>query len=373
MSGSAPPAWLADEEEIRALLHAVLDRFDAQPGVERRKRLFLETERHLPSLQRGDALADQTWALIARLVAMSICTLRLARRNQYDPEWSGSKLAFEPTIEPVLRQWLGRDSVEPAMQSWRQAIAAHEHEFPGGVQALLARRIALPGRSDAEVIAALARAGEMVGPMSLRQLSTRIFWGDSKVLDERGDLIMALFPRLQLRERPIVAAVHLPLAMHGVLFIENQDSYALAAAGALPDAAQLALVYAAGFRGAAARIRSRTGALLHFAGPGLESMRMQFEQWWYEESSAAFASWFWGDLDFAGMQILKSLLARFGDVHAWRPGYEPMVAALQARAMQQTSDRGQLDPGVTGCIYADTVLLPAIREHGYLDQEAVLP
>ncbi|MET0660263.1 MAG: Wadjet anti-phage system protein JetD domain-containing protein [Steroidobacteraceae bacterium] len=369
MNELAPPRWLVEEDEICALLHEVLDRFDAQPGTERQRPVFLQVEKSVPSLGRGDAGADQTWALIAQLVEMNVCTVRHPRRSQFDAAWSGSKLAFHPRVEVLLRGWLGRPSIEPAMQSWRSAVLAYAKAIPGDLQTLLARRIAIPGRTDAEVVAALSRASALQGPITLRQLSTQLFWGNSKVLDERSDLIALLFPQLQLRDRPIVAAVHLPLKTRGVLFIENQDSYAMSVAGAHHDTEQLALVYAAGFRSAAARIRTRAGVLLHFAGPGLESGRSEFEQWWCDESTLGLESWFWGDLDFAGMQILKSLRARFGAVRAWRPGYEPMVTALQARIGHEASGRGQIDPDFTGCAYADEVLLPAIRQFGCLDQE----
>lgn len=369
MSVPAPPSWLAEDEEIRALLHAALDRFDTQPGTERSKRLFLEPEKYLRTLQRGDASADETWMLIERLAALNICTVKASRSSPFDHAWTGAKLAFEPTVEPVLRAWLERPFIEPALQAWRRAINAHAHEFPGGVQALLARRIAIRGRSDEDVVAALARIGSMAGCRTLRQLSATLFWGDSKVLDERADLIAALFPQVQIRDRPIVAAVYLPLVSRGVLFIENQDSYALAASGSLPAAAQLTLVYSGGFRGAAARIRHPGGSLLHFAGPGRDTLRAQFERWWYEAVPSSIEAWFWGDLDFAGMQILKSLRARFGDIHAWRPGYEPMATALHTGGAHPADDRHQTDPGATGCAYADDVLLPAIRRHGCWDQE----
>lgn len=306
MSGLAAPSWLAEEAEICALLHAVLDRFDAQPGSERQRPICLAAEKLLPSLQSGDAGADQSWALMCQLVAMNVCTVRAPRRGLYDPAWSGSKLAFAPESEPILRSWLGRAASEPALQAWRQAVRASAGMFLGDLRALLARRIVIQGRSDQQVLAALARVAAIPGPVSLRQLSAQSFWGNSKVLDGRGDLIAALFPELQLRERPLVAAIHLPLVTRGVLFIENQDTYALAVEGAFASTADLALVYGAGFRSTATRIRSRSGALLHFAGPGLETTRAAFEQWWHEESTASLESWFWGDLDFAGMQILKS-------------------------------------------------------------------
>jgi hypothetical protein len=72
------------------------------------------------------------------------------------------------------------------------------------------------------------------------------------------------------------------------------------------------------------------------------------------------------------MQILKALRARFGDVRAWPPGYSPMVANLRRErgySPAASLPRGQVDPLVTGCPYADEVLLPAIRERGQMDQE----
>jgi hypothetical protein len=63
-----------------------------------------------------------------------------------------------------------------------------------------------------------------------------------------------------------VIAVHLPERCKGVLFIENQDTYTAAAAGSPTEALEFALVYAARFRGTAARVRNRSGALLHYAG-----------------------------------------------------------------------------------------------------------
>jgi hypothetical protein len=240
------------------------------------------------------------------------------------------------------------------------------------VLALLAtRRIALPGRSDSEVVAALARLAQVQRPATLRQLSTLAFWGDSKVLDERGDLIAAVFPGLQIRERPIVVAVNIPERVEGVLFIENQDNYSAAVDRELPASRALASIYLAGFRGTAARIRSRQGARLHFAGPGIDQ-RGRFERWWFDDEPFAPGCYFWGDLDFASMQMLKSLRQRFGDVRAWKPGYEPMLAALRAAGAGARLIEGQVDPETTGCDFADGVLLPAARKLGFWDQESMV-
>src|SRR5690606_1813921 len=119
----------------------------------------------------------------------------------------------------------------------------------------------------------------------------------------------------------------LPSRCEGVLFIENQDTYTAACAGFPAAARNLARVYASGFRSSAERVRSPGGALLHFAGDF--ARRERFEDWWFERAEPPGPCWFWGDLDFAGMQILKSLRRRFGNVSAWEPGYASMLAALQ--------------------------------------------
>jgi hypothetical protein len=114
--------------------------------------------------------------------------------------------------------------------------------------------------------------------------------------------------------------------------------------------------------------------LLHYAGPAGAAIVMQFDAWWYGQGAALAPCWFWGDLDFAGMQILKSLRSRFEGMEAWQPGYERLVTQLSrfgGYGAAAAEGKGQLDPGHTGCAYADSVLLPAIRKYGQMDQERV--
>jgi len=375
MSVRPQPPWLADEAEIDSLLHAVVDYFDRQPGSERLRAVILPPERYLSSLARADALADQTWALVRELERLGVLAVRSARRNPLDPEWQGARLAFPPDCEATLREWLGRSRPEHAAELWRRAVERYAEAFPQGRDELFTRRIVIPGRSANEIVPALAAIASMRGPLTLRQLSASVFWGDSKVLDERGDLVAALFPALEIRERTIVVAVHLPEDCRGTLFIENQDTYTAACGGSPPELRELALVFAAGFRGAAARIRTPGGALLHYAGPGAAKYRASFERWWLDDRVPPGPCWFWGDLDFAGMQILKSLRGRFEGLTAWRPGYEPMLAALRSTGGYRPADsaeQGQSDPGSTGCEFADAELLPTIRSHGQMDQERLI-
>jgi hypothetical protein len=377
MSDGAP-VWLTEEPELEALLHAALDRFDRQPAEERERDVFLAAEKFLPSLERSDAGADQLWNLVGELERRAVLKIRRGRHGPYDPPWKGAKLAFSAEGEGVLRAWLQRERAPGELERWRAAVTASAHLFPAGCEALLARRIAIEDRSAEEIVAAFARMGGVRGPITLRQLSALCFWGDSKVLDERAELVGTLFPQLTVRDRAIVVAVHLPVHWEGVLFIENQDTYTAACDGIPAEVAPLALVYASGFRSSAERVRAPGGAVLHFAGPGARggdgSGVDRFESWWFgqEPPLAPGSCWFWGDLDFAGMQILKTLRARFGEVSAWQPGYAPMVAELRKErgySVGAGARRGQVDPQMTGCAYADEVLLPAIRERGQIDQE----
>lgn len=366
------PPWLADEPEILGLLHAVLDLFDQQSGKARDRAVFLPAERHLKSLARNDTAADQLWALVESLEVEGLLEVREARRSPYDSRWIGAKLAFALDSEETLRSWLARLPTERAMLAWQRVVAAHADAFPASCEPLMQRRITLAGRTAEEVVGALARLGKLTGSATLRQLSAFAFWGDSKVLDERGDLVAALFPKIELLDRAIVVAVHLPRHPDGILFIENQDTYTAAVRGSPIESRSLALVYASGFLSSAQRIRERSGATLHYAGVEMADSIAPFDQWWFEAGAPLGACWFWGDLDFAGMHILKALRQRFGDVNAWQPGYESMLNVIQIGGGYSGTDaRGQVDPIVTGCFYADGILLPAIREFGQLDQECV--
>jgi hypothetical protein len=193
----------------------------------------------------------------------------------------------------------------------------------------LAPRAALGARSQIRIDPDLVWRLDRYGVLSV--WAENCAAGESKVLDDRGDLIAALFPGLEVRERALFVSVFLPETCDGALFIENQDTYTAAAGGLPTECRGLALIYAAGFRGAAGRVRFRGGALLHCAGPGVSTLQPQFERWWFDNGPPPGACWFWGDLDFAGMHILKALRSRFEELSASRPGYDPMLEALRTR------------------------------------------
>lgn len=366
------PIWLDETSEVRALLSAALDRFDNQSGETRARSILLDIEKSLPTLSRNDSNADQLWELVRDLERAGVLGIRLARKNSLDSPWVGAKAAFLPSSENQLREWMQRPAPPRVMQQWREAVARWAHVFADAGESLSARRIAIAGRTNDEVIAALAALASIDQAATLRQLSAFAFWGDSKILDDRGDLVSSLFPKLSIRDREIIVAAFLPATIQGVLFIENQDTYVSAIGGYPVESHDHALVYMSGFKGAAQRIRSATGAVLHCCGPGAHNQAANFNDWWFARKNESWPTYFWGDLDFAGMQILRALRQRFEGVTAWQPGYSAMLDSInQGRGHARGGETLQSDPSATGCAYADDVLLPAIRAHGFYDQETI--
>lgn len=369
---SAPP-WLDEEPELLTLLHAVIDRFDQQPGELRQQPLYFSTEKYLPTLRKQNSAADQLWRFVLDLQQRELLTIRGGKRGAYDAEWKNSRLGFLLPAETILRQWLHRPAGETVIANWRHVVQQHSQAFPGDLQTLLKRRLTLTGFSDTEIITALSQINTLDDQLTLRQLSACIFRGDSKLLDDREELIRALFPQRHIKPRPLVVAVHLPTACRGVLFIENQDNYVAAITDNAVTTNSYALIYAAGFRGSAERIREHGTTVLHYAGQtGDQEL---FEAWWFNrDATPPGPLYFFGDLDFSGMAILANLRNRFGEVTAWETGYAPLLAQLQKGGghVPDSSRKQQSDPGTTGCIYADTILLPAIRQFGFIDQEISL-
>jgi hypothetical protein len=118
-------------------------------------------------------------------------------------------------------------------------------------------------------------------------------------------------------------------------------------------------------------VREREGVSLHYHGGPDEDLRQGFERWWLGQSPDDLPCHFWGDLDFSGMAILKTLRQRVPGTQSWQPGYKELLKRIaQGHPAEAASKQEQVDPGTTGCPYADQVLLPALRQRGLcVDQE----
>lgn len=221
--------------------------------------------------------------------------------------------------------------------------------------------------------------------LPLREASAQVFQGRSKVLDSREELLRLLGATTgQFQEAPIQLLLDIPAAFDEALFVENLVTFECMA-----DLRQRAwrhslLVYAAGFKGSARRLRSQQGCRLYVrVSPSLggaarsagDKNLQAVEDWIFGSSELPVR--FFGDLDYAGMQILGSLREVFTGARAWEPGYGMLGDAIERGGGHVPGLAGkelQADPGHTGCTYADQRLLPLMRLHGrFMDQEAFSP
>jgi len=226
-----------------------------------------------------------------------------------------------------------------------------------------------------EALAALCRSGRQ---LPLREASAQVFQGRSKILDSREELLRLLGAAPgQFHEAPIQLLIDIPAVFAEVLFVENLVTFERMADLRQPAWQHSLLVYAAGFKGSAQRLRTRQGCRLYVRASSLPTLAQAsslaaVEHWLY--SANALPVWFFGDLDYAGMQILRSLREVFPNAQAWRPGYGALAEVIEhggGHAPDQAAKALQSDPEHTGCAYADQILLPLMRNHGrFMDQEA---
>ncbi len=369
------PRWLDEEPLPRDLLDRFLTKLEK--GQRLSLRITPKTAPQLYDFQNEDV--KYLWALVKSLdKEFHILNIKIARTKPGQEVYEDAQVYFVPEQEELVRHWLNRPALDPYALVWQDELAKMKEQFEDYGQALFEKMVRVPEQGPERTLRAFARMGkELQHPVTLRALSARCFWGDSKFLDRSEDLVRELFPSVahNLLPRPILMAVHLPRTIEQILFIENQDTFIALAQRNLTG---YALVYSAGFRGSALRIRESGNALFSYLNPMQhEEALRQFQSWWFNEKAAEpdVKCFFWGDLDFAGMAILKALRQTFPDINAWQPGYQPLLERLRdgwGHTQDSAGKSLQKDPDLTGCEYADLQLLPAMRDtETFIDQEAV--
>lgn len=240
------------------------------------------------------------------------------------------------------------------------------------------QKLEIAGKSAADIVGQLNLLPDLIDePLLLREVSARQFWGQSKVLDNRQAMIATLLglDECPFPESPIQLQVCLPdKPFSGVLFIENLATFEKASRETTGRFDNLALVFTSGFKGSAKRLRTESGVSVYFAAHGnLTHQDCQRFCHWLIRDAEPLPIWFWGDLDYSGMQIIKSLRHSFEGLDAWQPGYQPMLDELLAgngheALAAKKSNQKPID--ATGAEYADTSLLSAFTTIGkFLDQE----
>lgn len=361
------PLWLQEEPWLQRWLGWFADRLDTERARAVTRRINRSS---IPELYQFDEDTAYRWQLLERLanehgIFEIIYDKKLARHQE---RYENAQFRFRPESECLLREWLNRPRIDPVIQEWQLAINQYADCFADQGAALINTRPSAAGLTPAELVAGFANVADHLDQrLTLREISARCFRGDSKFLDQRQDLLQKLFGEraTSIQPRPLLLTAWAPAGFTQLLIVENQDSF-LRLVDNPP--AGYALLYSGGFRASADRLTSEHTRFAFLPG----SDANQFDQRW---RSGALPMYFWGDLDFAGMGILKALRASLPQLAAWQPGYAPMAVILEqggGHAYEQAGKSGQIDPGATGCPYADNTLLPAVRlTNRGVDQENI--
>lgn len=377
-----PPALLA-------LLHAVMNRIESKPFAERTRDIHLALDaRSWPVFFEiaypGERL--YVWRALEALLVQPGVTLRLDQRRGYlDLDlWERSPtLVVSASAEPWLREMTQRmpSASDAWVAAWRVAVAERY-----GVSAVAARLMARPvlilERSPDEVLSRLDSIATLVGAdLMLHEVASRQFWGLSKTLNGHAETLTLLLnlEACPFPERPVQLLVATRTAQPDapILFVENAATFEALAAGRLLAADDHVLVFASGYKASARRLRQPGGCSVYFAPDVVRDGLALVDAFlaWLCSDDASRPVYFWGDLDFAGLDILRSLRGNIVQAQAWQPGYDALLDHLQAGESHGPEEAGkerQVDPGMTGCAYADEILLPALRQFGrFVDQESL--
>lgn len=382
------PDW-AQNPVLAALLNTLLDRIEEHPFVDRQRSLVLPlTAKTWPAFFKIDLPGERTfhWQLFERLLVLPGFALKLDERRiarDLDLMERRPRLVVGPEAEAFLREATDRPLTgrDIWITHWREAVA---QRFGQGslAQRLIAHPIAVLSRTPEDVIERFVGLMDlMTGDLMLHEAASRQFWGLSKLLNGHQETIALLagtqecpFPNRPV-QLVVQALTDVPDAP--ILFVENCATFESLAAGRMQEARGHILIYASGYKASARRIRRAEGSSLYFSEGVFErnpKLPEAIRNWLYSSDSTR-PVYFWGDLDYAGMAILKELRVVFPDAVAWRSGYSRLLALLTSDAShspEEAAKSGQSDPGITGCGYADAVLLPAIREQSrFVDQESI--
>jgi hypothetical protein len=376
------PIWVDDEPLISNILSKFVDKLDKH-----QTRISIKVSRKLtPELFDFNVHdCEHLWSLVEELeTTYKLISINKKKSLPSEVQYIDAVIRFELTEEILLRAWMGRPIQDDYKKVWEEGCSNIANDFQGSISSLREAKLSHSLKSAKEILESFEAlsiylANSNAASNTLRALSARFFWGDSKFLDTKQDLITGIFPEYKIKiiTRTLLINISLPKKLEKVLFIENQDTFLQLAERQSKSnfLNNFALVYCAGFKGSASRIRDKNCVV--FSKIGMNDnvqVMIDFETMWFG-SGKDLECYFWGDLDFSGFGILSSIKKQFPNLIAWKLAYNLMQQMLEkglGHSPEETSKVEQRDPGETGCEFSDTELLPKLRKiNQFIDQEAV--
>lgn len=380
---SETPIWLADNPFIQRLLTIFIDQCDKPNTVRFQKSI---NNKSAPELfDHNDPNTPDLWPLIESKLYKEF---KVIQRIQYgrvplmSEKYEKAIIYFNQDKESLVRTWLNRPKEGSYSLQWYQALK----RYPLFKNTTLNQAIKAGNTSAEDILEGFSRVKNELNSLlnsnekiSLRGLSARCFWGDSKFLDTRRELLEDVFSQasLVIKPRALMLSAYIPKKLQQLIFVENFDCF-LSTVAAIQDSLykdQIAVVYSAGYRGSAHLIRTPKQCQFVSINSVEPDVFNTFNEWWFKASNLEVKTWFWGDLDYEGMRILTALRHNFPNTQAWQLAYDLMLEFHRqglGHTPTQANKQAQKIPDLSGCNYADQALIPLlIKTERFIDQEVV--
>lgn len=202
----------------------------------------------------------------------------------------------------------------------------------------------------------------------VREASAYIFWGASKILDFREDI----WNILRIKQHPIQILSYCGTQEKNILFIENKQTFESLQKIEIIRKKYI-LIYLSGFMGTASRLNSKEYRSIYLKYSDECNFEIDLNE---ILDSNNYSKFFWGDLDYEGINIFIALRKVFNDVQLWIDGYELMANKLLAneghKAELVKKENQKYPSNLTNIDYIDNYLLSLMSENGFYDQEGIL-
>ncbi len=377
------PLWIGENPFIERLLNIFIDQCNKPNTVRFQKSINQKTAPELFDFDKVDT--EFLWPLIKEKL---LNEYKIIERIQYRrvpvhaEKYEKAIIYFNRSKEELVRAWLNRPVISSYTHQWHSALAL----YPQFGNSSLNQVIQANPHTAKQILEGFARVEQELAKLmqrnekiSLRGLSARCFWGDSKFLDKRRELLNDVFESAMdvILPRAIMLSAYIPTNLKTVIFIENFDSF-LSTVKAIQSSHQkehTAVVYSAGYRGSAELIRTLGECQFVSINSVEPHVFERFYNWWFQLNDLIIKTYFWGDLDFEGMRILKTLRNNFPQTKAWQTAYNLMLGYHEnglGHAPEMANKELQKKPELSGCNYADHELIPLlISTRRFIDQEVI--
>lgn len=383
MSPHLPELAIALREQLARQLAM---RLRNRPEEERVRPLRLPLDDKTAQIlyQAGVEEAQLAWAGVEALEAEGLVRIEFKRRKarfsepwHRDPKLHAEPGAFERLAE--LGSVAARDTTPQELAKRLMATGTWSEETALAItRGAPAAVMALGLEGALTVLQRIRTLAQREPALYLREASAALFEARSKVFDGREHWLSQLLAApCPWRAHPVYLEVVSPTGVAGeFVFVENQITFERLA-GTHERFPGAVFVYSAGFKAAGAHAAAGRAKLFFDTIPADPHEHHKICRALLSpgrEESCELPTAFFGDLDYAGMAILKSLRRAWPQMVAWKPGYESLAELLSqgiGHTPEESEKAEQRDPGNTGCLYSDHALLPLLRAKGqFVDQEA---